>query len=74
MTELELEFREYARLAKLRIPYVADGYRLALDAYQCERKNPTPLMRQAAENVLTSKETVYEKSARWAWPDGRPDL
>jgi hypothetical protein len=20
------------------------------------------------------EETVYEKSARWAWPDGRPDL
>jgi hypothetical protein len=20
------------------------------------------------------EETVYEKSARWSWPDGRPDL
>lgn len=24
--------------------------------------------------VETRPETVYEKSARWAWPDGRPDL
>lgn len=29
------------------------------------RPAPLPALRE---------ETVYEKSARWAWPDGRPDL
>lgn len=51
---LEREFAEYARLAKLRIPFVANGYSHALEAYRQERQNPTPLMRQAAENVRTS--------------------
>jgi heme oxygenase len=25
-------------------------------------------------NPTLREETVYEKSARWTWPDGRPDL
>jgi len=28
----------------------------------------------STEDLAIREETVYEKSARWAWPDGRPDL
>jgi hypothetical protein len=27
-----------------------------------------------AGDAMDTDQTVYEKSARWAWPDGRPDL
>jgi hypothetical protein len=39
--------------------------RLLMGAIQAVRETGTPAIRE---------ETTYEKSARWAWPDGRPDL
>lgn len=28
----------------------------------------------SAEGPTMREETTFEKSARWSWPDGRPDL
>ena len=39
----------------------------------CEATNANHDLAQA-ETESIEQETVYEKSARWAWPDGRPDL
>ena len=33
-----------------------------------------PAKSKASHEPAMREETVYEKSARWAWPDGRPDL
>ena len=39
----------------------------------CEAVNANQDLTQAnAESI--DQETVYEKSARWTWPDGRPEL
>jgi rRNA maturation endonuclease Nob1 len=40
----------------------------------CGAANANHDLEKAQAEMGMREETVYEKSARWAWPDGRPDL
>lgn len=60
--------------------YLSDGHWTLAHAHEVLRENRLGLLETAglamaiASFQCSTPETVYEKSARWSWPDGRPEL